>query len=305
MGTASRGVGGPALCFNANKNWFLGWYADKAIEIPWDQPWGGYIYAFTDYEDVPDYGYVVVKVGRLYLQYNRATSFNSGTRERRDQVVVVYNAAPRTPSFLGGGIGIGSGASKSIEYENYERKGYPLVFEACENVDGPPDYIRISIHLGGLHESTCNKNLFSDAPSNMPASPSSFPTHMPSIWPTTSPSMTQSLLPSEIPTESPSTSQTPSSYCEDQNAHFWIDEATKTERMNCYQLAGNQTMTERLCHSGHPAYDLCEDTCGKCNDKCEDSPGTFKVNNEFGLQSCSWLIGKPGFHWTCRNHNDR
>ena len=40
------------------------------------------------------------------------------------------------------------------------------------------------------------------------------------------------------------------------------------------------------------AYNICEETCGKCTDTCEDSPGTFVANNGVS-RSCYWLADDP------------
>jgi hypothetical protein len=61
----------PAICFNGQKNWQAGWYADRSIAIdPNDGNWKGYLAAFVDYDLTKSTEYVVIKVGaNLYLQY--------------------------------------------------------------------------------------------------------------------------------------------------------------------------------------------------------------------------------------------
>ena len=61
-----------------------------------------------------------------------------------------------------------------------------------------------------------------------------------------------------------------------------------------------------LCDPSHPsaAYDICEETCGKCTDNCEDEPtGRFFVNGVG--RNCEWLMIRPQF-WgeLCVPEND-
>jgi hypothetical protein len=217
MGGASLEVGGPASCFNSNKNWFLGWYKDKSTEVDYTRPWGGHLYSFVDYENVPEGGWIVIKIKYVYLQWNRAKGFNSGTRKYRNEVPVVYNPGSGYYSVLDNSIGTAYGNKRSVTFRGFDHTPYDLVIEACDTVYGSLDSVRISIHLS-IHESTCNKNLNSSAPSNSPTSPSSMPTPTPSYTKTFPPSSTPTLMehvssPSYLPTSMPSSlpTSTPSS----------------------------------------------------------------------------------------------
>lgn len=43
------------------------------------------------------------------------------------------------------------------------------------------------------------------------------------------------------------------------------------------------------CQQDHPsgAYDLCEETCGKCSDDCEDSDEKYLIDSK--IRTCKWL----------------
>ena len=312
MGGSSYEVGGPACCFNGHKNWLLGWYKDKAIEINLDEkPWGGNLYAFTDYDTVPDGGVVVIKVGQVHMQWNRAEGFNSGTREHQNQVTIAYAPESEAPSTLTGGISnprLPGSDGVSEKFLHWQRDyGHHLVMEVCETVYAPPgqaDYVRMSIYITGYQTSTCNANLLSNPPSSSPTAPSALPSSLPSAAPSTEPTFVPSQAPSAIshPSISPSMSVVPSqvptvtpALCEDQKGNFWLDQETKDRLLSCADLAVLPAATERVCHNGHQAYHLCPDTCRKCIDNCHDSPGTFFVNRHWGKQTCAWLASKSGF----------
>lgn len=85
------------MCFNGVKNWQLGWYDDKTIDVaayaPTFNGWIGQLKEITDYNanDPQDY-FVVVRLqdgaDDYYVHFNRDTSFNSGTKEGGDQVLI-------------------------------------------------------------------------------------------------------------------------------------------------------------------------------------------------------------------------
>lgn len=113
------------------------------------------------------------------------------------------------------------------------------------------------------------------------------------------PSSQPSPSPSRTPSASPS--QTPSVYgaCDDDmDATFFLNhepDQTPSDPQTCLWLSLNApSLTQTtLCDPSHPsgAYDVCEETCGKCTDECVDTDGTFPYQ---GVQrSCSWLMGSP------------
>lgn len=85
----------PAMCFNAAKNWELGWYEGQRTEVDIlseisDQASSYKLNGVVDYD--PEAGEtVVLKIGDFYIGYNKATDFNSGTQEAVNMVTIVEN----------------------------------------------------------------------------------------------------------------------------------------------------------------------------------------------------------------------
>jgi hypothetical protein len=93
MGYGHFGDDTPAMCFNPAKNWQLGWYDDKQLEIFPDtdlssEPTSYILNGVVDYGNITDGAYVVLKIGDFYLGFNKATGFNEGTQEASNQVTV-------------------------------------------------------------------------------------------------------------------------------------------------------------------------------------------------------------------------
>ncbi|GFH49885.1 hypothetical protein CTEN210_06361 [Chaetoceros tenuissimus] len=92
MGASYSNDDGPRQCFNAPKNWQLGWYDDKQISISFDG-WEGNLIGLSDYENpnVAAEDIVIAKVDlneSYYVSFNRKTGINSGTVEGGNQVLV-------------------------------------------------------------------------------------------------------------------------------------------------------------------------------------------------------------------------
>lgn len=90
---------GPLQCFNPAKNYVLGWYEDRVIEIdPFEGTWKGSIVGVTDYGDnSTENSYVIVKIMTggekdLYVGYNRKKGMNSGVGFGGDNIIIVDQA---------------------------------------------------------------------------------------------------------------------------------------------------------------------------------------------------------------------
>jgi hypothetical protein len=145
MGYSTTQLGVPLSCFNGHKNYYLGWYSDRTAILDGSKSWGGRLFAFVDYNKTPNDGHVLIKVGNLFIQWNRAKSFNNETRAHRDEVTIVHNPDSNTGSFMAGTVS--PNATKVYRYTNYESSGFDLVIEACEASFGPPEFLKMSIHL--------------------------------------------------------------------------------------------------------------------------------------------------------------
>ena len=80
---------GPNMCFNGAKNWQLGWYAPKSIEIT--GPFNGKIYGIADYSSDEASNVLILIRGAQkdwYVSFNRKIGINSGAKEYGNQVLV-------------------------------------------------------------------------------------------------------------------------------------------------------------------------------------------------------------------------
>ena len=326
MGYAENREQGPRSCFNAHKNWDVTWFDDRAEDINIeDGPWAGQLVSFVDYDRTPPGNFVVIRVGNLYLQYNRAKDFNEGTRSHADQIVIVSAPGKHEQSILEGGVAKGiARVSSTFVYRNFQGTDQRLIIEVCEQGEYEGlDHARMSIYLHGTQASTCDWDL----PNSLSSAPS--------LSPTTSPE--------------PSTSPTlaPTFYCtgeDSQTGTFWTDGTWGMQR--CRWLKPRlRSWFPRLCVEGQPAYMLCQATCNSCEvpapppsppptpvptreptpsptsvpslrpttgptlapsaaptpaptpttDTCDDTVnGTFIVEN-LGRRTCEWLIGSPAW----------
>ena len=92
MGFSYSNDDGPRQCFNAPKNWQLGWYDDKQISVSFDG-WEGNLIGLSDFENssVAAEDTVIAKVDlneSYYVSFNRKTGINSVTAEGGNQVLV-------------------------------------------------------------------------------------------------------------------------------------------------------------------------------------------------------------------------
>jgi hypothetical protein len=211
-------------CFNGAKNWWLGWYEDRRVELNGNRAWTGKLAAFTDYDETKLGLHVVnVKVGGYFLQYNKVEKFNSGTTSALN-VISITTLLPNGMSNLTGTIGFNLPSSVPVYHiPNFDGTNYTMVIEACDKVSGNPDYMTLSVHLNnGIQSSYCrggkqNQQFPTQFPSSSPSnyhpsmspsrSPSWKPSKLPSRFPSysISPTVMPSNLPSIIPTRTPST----------------------------------------------------------------------------------------------------
>ena len=268
--------------------------------------------AFVDIDATPIGDVVIIRAGNLYMQYNRKRGFNEGTRQFGNRVVIVSAKDYLSVSQLEAGLAIGiSGASKRFAYPNFDDTGYDLVIEVCDQVYGPPDYVRISIHLAnGIQSSQCAFTLPA-----LTGAPTLAPTPAPTLAPTTSvqpsnaPTQSPSDQPSQTPTQSPTTSPTtpaPTLPCRDQEGLVRV--SNRLGGRTCQWVAAQKEWKAYLCREGYEAYEQCKITCNSCNAKktktepdnqvpltCEDSTKLFFLNEKIGGRPCSWLARNPGW----------
>jgi hypothetical protein len=139
-------VGFPAMCYNAENLWNLGWMDDRAIEVDLRSPRLLRIAAFVDYDrTTAGREHVLAKAGNIYFHYNRAKGMNRDTFEYQDHLVLYQ------------GTSLGSFLFAALQYPDKPR--YDRTFpqgdfhaEICDRVDGDgsttPDYLLVSIGFG-------------------------------------------------------------------------------------------------------------------------------------------------------------
>jgi len=85
----------------------------------------------------------------------------------------------------------------------------------------------------------------------------------------------------------------PTSICEDNFESFFFVESIQ-QQQGCIWLAARETFQNTLCNPLDPsgAFNICEETCGKCSDECNDTNSKFLVNGV--PRDCTWLLLRPG-----------
>ena len=198
----------PAMCFNGAKHAQLGWYDDRtAIVNPLNGAWNGTIAAFVDYNVTPKTQFVIVVVGDLYLQYNRATKFNAGVKEKRNTVTITRAKDMKSTSSSLAGLNSG----ERLLIANYTAT-LGLIIEVCQLVSGinaiSPDYALVSIYLNTTEsKSTCGK-IQTPRPTMNPTRQSTISRS--SLNPIKAPTRLPTLFPQRSPTKNPTRLPTPS-----------------------------------------------------------------------------------------------
>ena len=203
MGYAVNELYSPRKAFNAHKHWISGWFDNRAIAL--EQPLLEHgavalpVVSFVDAsrEGVPEKFAAVVRIGDLYLHYNRAKGYNNETSNDQKDLVTITSATNEIEvSYFAAALAPG----ETYSHANYDGNGTAaLVIQVCDlSVGGPVsdiDYATISIHLeDGVHTSRCGNPALTKANLWTPAVTAN------SIPPTTSPIATQTLSPTAATT---------------------------------------------------------------------------------------------------------
>ena len=177
-------------CFNGHKNWILGWYADRAITVDPSTAgaWHGTLVAFVDYDQASDTEYVLIKTGDLYIQYNMAKKFNSGTKERRNQVTIVTAKADNEVSSALAGLSVGEGY--------WSKESNRGIIVCTRMSSGNKDSIEVSIGLNGQGPVCPNPTIAPfPSPTKKPSLPiRPVPTRNPTLGPTRNPTDRKSVV---------------------------------------------------------------------------------------------------------------
>ena len=198
LGFSYKMIGGPRMCFNAHKNWVLGWYSDRQIQInPDNGPWAGRLLAFTDYPAAVDDEVVLLHFSDVYIQYNRAKGINQQVMEKRNEVIVTQAQGEKFTSESLRGLKEGN----TFEYKKY-------TIEFCSqttDADGR-DYAVVGVSLT-TEGSACDG--FISAPTDSLAAPTPVPTTTQTLPPIPLPTTPQTLTPTPLHTTPQTLTPTP------------------------------------------------------------------------------------------------
>ena len=136
--------GNPLQCYNACNHWTLGWFQSKRLDLSGGVggPQSYQIAAFVDADQAASGQYVLVKLpGGLYMQYNRAKEHNVGTRDKIDQLAIVWDSSGSnqgdTVMFTG------------LDMSNPTYNSGSAVIQVCSiQIGGTVDYMVVSIGAG-------------------------------------------------------------------------------------------------------------------------------------------------------------
>mmetsp|Transcript_12112 Transcript_12112/g.13891 ORF Transcript_12112/g.13891 Transcript_12112/m.13891 type:complete len:785 (-) Transcript_12112:149-2503(-) len=134
LGFSYRWTGGPRMCFNAHKNYFMGWYSDRTKRIGRQDGWTGMLVAFVDYDKTSSREVVLLAYNDIYMQYNLAKGINREVNEKENQLVIVEERSDYSENLAG-----------LREGDRFEYDG--MFIEFCTTFsDSGKDMIEVSIY---------------------------------------------------------------------------------------------------------------------------------------------------------------
>jgi hypothetical protein len=146
---------------NAYKHWISGWFQDRAVVIdPSKGPVEKRLVSFVHYSDdeaMSSDDVVLIRIGNLYLQYNRAKLYNIDA-DLPNTVTITYSASDEVVSDRLAALSDG----ELFEYKNFDGSGQALVVQVCSMVQFESasqfDFSIVRLYLDdGVHDwSTCN-----------------------------------------------------------------------------------------------------------------------------------------------------
>ena len=162
MGYSYSQDDGPKMCFNAAKNWQLGWYASRQLLFE-DKIWNGRLIGQVDHENLnadPD-DKVVIKLNTAsntdyYLMFNRKAGVNAGTVEGGNQVMIV--SQPGEGNSPGQSVLLSKmNAGGFYTIPNFDNSGLELTVTVNSiDISVSPGYADITIFAGCTVNSDCD-----------------------------------------------------------------------------------------------------------------------------------------------------
>lgn len=193
-------------CFNAPKNWQLGWFKDRHVNLDIDDSMTVDLVGVVDYDNLDSTSdhklFVRIKGGideDIYVSFNRQRGANQDTEEGGDKVLI----HTRPNDELVSSQSKSTLRSKLNPGQSTTRGNHIISVTRTRTLDNNIREARVQITASSLSPSK--------QPSNFP-SKSRPPTQLPSAFPTTSihPSNYPSMYPSAVPSLEPSVSEAPS-----------------------------------------------------------------------------------------------
>jgi hypothetical protein len=206
MGYSYPYAGLPRMCFNAHKNYVLGWYADKQISVDPSVTgaWSGKLVGFVDYEKAATSRgeYVLIVVGNYYIQFNLAEGYNSETQEKGNMVTIATASRANAVSNMVSGLS----ATNRTTLGSYTIDVCAMVQATATN----PKYMLMSIRLTTSQSSTCPKPDVVSTPRPSTRQPTASPTSLPISNPPRDATLppTQPVMPTVVPTSNPTRTPT-------------------------------------------------------------------------------------------------
>jgi hypothetical protein len=154
MGIGYENATGPQKCFNGQKLWAFNWFPKnkKIVDPIADGEWRGNLIAFVDVglTQAP----VVLRVGDLYLVYNRAKKYNYQVNEMADMVTVVKAPTSTSESSLRAGINGSPGRNSFSILSKFPDGSHRITIDVCKvGKEGTIDYADLSIRREGTRSS--------------------------------------------------------------------------------------------------------------------------------------------------------
>ena len=218
MGLSFKQDDGPDKCFNAAKNWQLGWYDNqKESYNPLNnigQTKQYIMNGINEYEvDGSSNGELITlrleneSGGRddYYIGYNRANGANSGTSEAKNMILIVRKPCP-DPNLCGpDSYGESKKESALTVGQSFTIERYR---DSNENV-----IITYESVTSDLRDATISVRTTGTAPTNKPtnvptSAPTTAPTSAPTNAPTNAPTVLTTKEPTTLPTKKPTASPT-------------------------------------------------------------------------------------------------
>ena len=144
--------------YNAHNHYMLQWFQDRVLEVEPESPQVVTLAPFVQYDSAGRNEYIILKVGNLYMQYNRAIDYNADSGEYPDTLVVVRQRDTMQGTDLLVGLDVGE------EYKENDGNEQ-ITVHVCRRISRGgafgADILTVSVGYG---RSLCNSRVPTPAP---------------------------------------------------------------------------------------------------------------------------------------------